>query len=83
MTEKQNQQENQTVEHEKGNPPKYKNATGLSRRERRHPFRKKYRNDRTPVGTGFLQMGVAWDGKVIYMPKRKKLKGWQRENLRK
>lgn len=80
MTEKQNQQEQQQVEHKKGNPPHYRNF--VSRRERRNPFRTKYRNDRKPVGTGFLNMGVAWDGQVIYFPKRKKLKGWQKEAKR-
>lgn len=83
MNEKQNQQEQQQVEHKKGNPPRYRNAMDLrSRRERRNPFRTKYRNDRKPVGTGFLNMGVAWDGQVIYFPKRKKLKGWQKESKR-
>lgn len=74
-------QQEQTAEHEKGNPPKYKNKTvNISRSERRHPPKKKYRNDRTPVNSGFLQMGTSWDGKAIYKPKRKKLKGWQRKN---
>jgi len=50
----------------------------LTRRERRKNPRTVYNNNRKPKGTGFLQMGVAWDGQVIYMPKRKKLKGYQK-----
>jgi len=50
----------------------------ITRKERRRSFRVVYRNDRKPKGTGFLQMGVFWDDKVIHFPRRKKLKGWQK-----
>jgi hypothetical protein len=40
-----------------------------------------FRPDGKPVGTGKI-MGVSWDSRAVYTPKRKKLKGWQRENRR-
>ena len=50
----------------------------LSRRERRKKYHTVYNNNRLPKGNGFLNMGVAWDGRAIYFPKRKKLKGYQK-----
>ena len=38
-----------------------------------------FRSDGKPMGSGRI-MGVGWDGRAVYTPKRKKLKGWQREN---
>jgi len=40
-----------------------------------------FRSDGKPKGSGHI-MGVGWDGRAVYTPKRKKLKGWQRENRR-
>jgi len=40
-----------------------------------------FRPDGKPVGTGKI-MGMSWDSRAVYAPKRKKLKGWQRENRR-
>jgi len=66
-------------EHKKGQAPKYRNALDrISRRERRNPLKQKYRNDRKPVGEGFIQVGIAWNGQAMFFPKRKKMKGWQR-----
>lgn len=77
----QNQQETKIPEHKKGNPPKFKNALDrINRRERRKDNLVKYNNNRIPKNSGFLNMGVAWDGAVIYMPKRKKFKGFMRNN---
>jgi len=81
-TENQNDQQ-QLTEHKKGNPPRYKNAIDrINRRERRNDFRTKYNNDRKPKNSGFLQMGLGWDGSALYRPNRGKLKGWQK-NLKK
>jgi hypothetical protein len=41
----------------------------------------KYRGDRLPVGSGRV-MYTNWDGRVIHLPRRKKLKGWQKENCK-
>jgi hypothetical protein len=50
----------------------------IARRERRNPMKTAYNNNRKPKGTGFLNMGIAWDGRAIYQPKRKKLKGYMK-----
>jgi hypothetical protein len=54
----------------------------LSRRLRRHPARKIYRNDRTPVASGLHTSGYVWNSQAVYLPKWKKLKGWQKEAKR-
>ena len=64
---------NQNGEDKKGYKPRY-----ISRRERRASYRTVYNNDRKPKGSGFIQMGIAWDGKAVFFPKRKKLKGWEK-----
>lgn len=80
MEKLQQQQPEATVEHKKGNPPKFKNALDrISRRERRVDNRQKYNNDRSPKNSGSFSMGVNWDGSAIYHPKRGKMKGWMKE----
>jgi hypothetical protein len=77
-----NQQEQQPVEHTKGNTPKFQNAMDrISRRERRNPLRKEYKNDRTPKMSNKYTIGK-WSSLPSFHPQRKKLKGWQREHLR-
>ena len=65
------------VPQEKKTTPRY-----INRRERRAGWLTKYNNNRKPKGSGFIQMGIAWDGAVIFRPRRKKIKGWQKEALR-
>lgn len=64
-------------EDKKGNKPRY-----VSRRERRASYRTVYNNNRKPKNQGFLQMGTAWDGSAMFAPKRKKLKGYQKNQKR-
>jgi len=65
------------AEHDKGNKPKY-----ISRSERRASYRTVYNNNRKPKNQGFLQMGISWDSSAIFVPKRKKLKGYQKNQKR-
>lgn len=64
-------------EDKKGNKPRY-----VSRRERRASYRTVYNNKRKPKNHGFLNMGIAWDGSAMFFPKRKKLKGYQKNQKR-
>ncbi len=72
--------QNSEVQEEPGK--KVKTPYHLARRERRREIknlsRTVYNNNRTPKGTGFLNMGLAWDGRAIFRPRRKKLKGYQK-----
>lgn len=68
----------QLQEVQQGPEKKQKAPYHIAKRERRNPFRVIYNNDRKPKGTGFLNMGIAWDGRVIFFPKRKKFKGYQK-----
>lgn len=65
------------AEHHKGHKPKY-----IARSERRASYRTVYNNNRKPKNQGFLNMGIAWDGAAIFFPKRKKLKGYQKNQKR-
>lgn len=78
MTE---QQQTETLEHKKGNPPKFKNALDrISRKQRRNDTRTKYNNNRKPKNSGFIDMGIQRNTAVIFIPKKKKLKGWQKKS---
>lgn len=68
----------QTSEIQNESEKKQKAPYHIARRERRSSFRVVYNNNRKPKNTGFMNMGVAWDGSVIFFPKRKKIKGWQK-----
>lgn len=58
----------------------------INRRQRRYEMNHitpKYNNNRKPKGSGaHLQMMARWNDQAIHMPKRKKLKGWQKEARR-
>ena len=79
--ERLQQAEQQVLQHKKGNPPKYKNTIDrISRKERRNPFRTKYRNDRKPINHGGYMIGKWYDSTMaIFTPKRTKFKGWMRK----
>lgn len=55
-----------------------------NRRERRAAYRNQNpkRNDGKYIGTGNRQIMQVWDDSAIYFPRRKKLKGWQKEAKR-
>jgi len=50
-----------------------------ARSEKKNPLRTKLNNDGTPKGTGRYFMGYSWDGRAVYLPRRKKLKGYQKQ----
>lgn len=75
--ENKTQQTPPAGEDKKGNKPRY-----VSRRERRASYRTVYNNNRKPKNQGFLQMGTALDGSAMFAPKRKKLKGYQKNQKR-
>ena len=58
---------------------KYINNRTLRKPRRNKPTVLKYKNDETPVGDVKHIMGIGKNYAVMYFPKRKKLKGWQRK----
>jgi hypothetical protein len=58
-------------------------TTRRQRRMYKHNHEVPYRNDRKPKGAGeHFQTMARWNDQAIHMPKRKKMKGWQREARR-
>lgn len=57
--------------------PKFYRRDERARRNRNA----KRRNDGKVLGSGMFTIGLTkWDPSAIYIPRRKKIKGWQREN---
>ena len=56
----------------------YINNRCYKKPRRNKPLLTKYNNEGTPVGTASHLMGIGENYAVMYFPKRKKLKGWQK-----
>lgn len=57
---------------------KYINNRCQRKPRRNKPVHTKYRNDGNPVGTVDHVYGIGKNYAVMYYPRRKKLKGWQK-----